>query len=130
MTARIDLYADRFGEEPVTYLSLGEIEMPTDGLASINHGEEVQIWGQNNGNTILENVVISLDGVGSEFVQLARDNAGDPYRWLLPKQSIQGAKELPPGSKFSFWLRGAFSPEDAEGKKPFAINIEALSYEK
>jgi len=127
MSAKLEFFADRFGRDSVTHLFLGEVEIPEPGLQSVQVGEEIQLWAQNTGTTVLEEISLKVDGEAAPVVELARDNNDEPYRWLVSDVPITPVQRLTPGSKFSFWTRAVYGPLNSEGTKTFFINVSALS---
>src|SRR4051794_30275582 len=120
MPASVSLFTDAQFSERVdvdVQLSLGEVTIGTD----FNHGEPRQIFGANDGDTLLRDIEITAQGDGAQFVQLARGEQGD---WF---DQIKVADRLAPGERFSFWARALFSLEDREGVKPFTFDIRATS---
>jgi hypothetical protein len=101
---------------------IGEIIAPIG--TDLAHGEPVRIIGRNAGDTVLRNISMSAASTTDEArVELAaKENL-----WAEPGQEIFCAEELKPGEEFSFWVRGLYSPSDAEQILPFELVIRGLS---
>lgn len=123
MAADLRLFIDEEMTHPVEGVSLAD-SIEVEGEIG---GDPVQIFGVNSGDTILRSLSIGLNGEGAAFVQLARDENGEPGVWADNAQSINAENLLLPGGRFSFWVRGAFSLEDREGNYPFNFVVRGMS---
>lgn len=127
MPADISLFLDSQRSTPLPVVALGEVIAPESG-ADLAEGEPIQVYGRNSGTTNLRGMSVHLDGEGGGLVQLARDIDGEPGVWAAPGESIiidEGT--LFRDAEFSFWARGVYSVETAEGRMPVILRFKALS---
>src|SRR4029079_17430267 len=76
----------------------------------------------------LRELTIAIGGEGGNFVQLARDELGEPGAWAEEGQPIMAREPtLFVGDSFSFWARGVFSFDDREGEYPVEFIVRGTS---
>ena len=112
------------GSDAFDMIALGEIRAGTD----FAYGEPQQIFIHNTGDTHLRELTIAIGGEGGNFVQLARDELGEPGAWAEEGQPIMAREPtLFVGDSFSFWARGIFSFDDREGEYPVEFIVRGTS---
>lgn len=125
MPAQITFYSNLDQSAELEKLHLGEVQEPEDGIA---YGMPVQVFGKNSGDTNLREISVYIEGEGKLNVQLARDESGQSGVWADAGQSIILNKgTVFSGESFSFWARGLYHANDAEGTKPMSIIFNAVS---
>jgi hypothetical protein len=123
MPARLTLF-DTESNEPLDTIILGEIEEGANFAA----GKPIRVGGLNTGDTHMRDISISATGEGANFVQLARDEDGEPGVWAAVGQSIMAHEgTLFRREEFAFWARGIFKFEDREGRYPLEFVIRGTS---
>jgi len=122
MPASIQL-SDEAGQ-PLDTIELSDVE---DG-ANFASGLARRVTGVNNGTTNLRDISVTTDGEGAGFVQLARDENGEPGVWAAVGESIVAHEgTLFKGAEFAFWARGIFKFEDREGRYPLEFVLRGTS---
>lgn len=134
MPAEVQLFHDEFMEYPVERISLADFDLgdvaPGDGDGvSLGEGEAIKIYAFNTGDTILREMSVHVDGNGANFIQLSRDNDGEPGVWAAAGQSIFATQKesVFPSESFEFWARPTFGVEDREGVFDFDFVIRGKS---
>lgn len=108
-------------------LQLGEVIAPLN-LSDNFYGEPFQINAKNSGDTQIRELSAGVDGEGASCVQLANDMGGEPGVWADTGQEILiSSGTIFSRETFSFWARGVFTAEDAEGFKDFQIVFRGVS---
>ena len=125
----ISLYIDPEHSTPIPVLYLGEILAP-EKMDDLIQGQPFQVFAKNQQGALRE-LTLFADGDGKENVQLARDEGGAPGVWAAPGESIViEPGTLFPNAEFSFWARGIYQPDDAEGRKALLLRFRAISVEQ
>jgi hypothetical protein len=99
-------------------LYLDEMELGPE----LTVGEPVAMRVRNDGDTVIRDVVVDVDGGEAKLVQLAVDDDG-PAVWAAVGESVVLAGELMPGDARTVWARGCFGPDDVEGE--YDLNLRA-----
>jgi len=127
MAADLTLIDD--AHNAVELIELGEIHLSDSGEGFLE-GEPRRYGIKNTGTTNMRHVEIGLAGDGAERVQIAPDIDGEPGQFTDADTFLElsGEATLFRDETVYFWLRPAYTPEDAEGRKLFRVVLNAESF--
>lgn len=110
------------GQRPPIHL--GEIDIGfTDGTP-----DPMQLVLTNTTNRDLRDITVGTDGDGAAFVQLARDDGGEPGIWTAAGGSILvRADPLVPSASVTFWCRLAQLSGLELGEEEFEFVVNSVS---
>ena len=106
-----------------TGLRLSEAEIGNE--LTLGRPERCEIL--NDGDTVVDNVLVGVTGEHPEHVQLAAERDGGPGAWADPGREIIVAQRLTPGASAPFWARARFDVSDMEGVYDFELKFGGKS---